>query len=124
MLKAAYLTGAKDPSKLPLEELHPSFPVDGRKLRISSRTARVGGVSGEADATLFAPCTLPESELGAPLRLRKGVMYVVALTDDAPAADSGKQRRNAADLALSFLRRAVRECDEPPKLPESVRIGE
>ncbi|NLU69594.1 hypothetical protein [Streptomyces sp. HNM0574] len=122
VLKAWFGTSGTEPSQLSLRELDQSGAVDGRKARITSKSPRVGGVSGEADAALSAPCTLPESESDSPLDMRRGTLHVTASSDNAPDPDSPEQRQNAADLTLSFLRHAVQRCDDPPELPAKVHI--
>lgn len=51
-------------------------------------------------------------------------MTAAVTSEDAPDADSFKQRQNAADLTLSILRHTVQKCDNPPKMPTSVHISE
>lgn len=123
VIDASYLTVRSAPSKVSLGKLASTFPVEGRLVRITSPAPAVGGVSGEGDAALRAPCTLSGAE-SVPPDMREGTMAVAAWSEDAPDADSLEQRQNAADLALSFLRHAVQKCDDPPKLPESVHVSE
>lgn len=81
--------------------------------------AGLSGVSGAGSASLAAPCSYEQQ--GGEL-LKNGHMIVAVVADDAADAASGAQRQRAADLALSFLRHAVRDCDDPPSLPEKVKV--
>ncbi|MFR9675332.1 hypothetical protein [Streptomyces sp. TR02-1] len=123
VIDAAFLTEGANPSKLSPRELVEPFDVDGRLLRIGSKGAYLGGVSGGGDAVLRVPCTTSRST-GLPPERRHGAMAVAARTEDAPDADSLEQRQNAADLALSFLRHAVKNCEDDPKVPKTVDIRE
>ncbi len=120
---AGFLSETTPPSEKSLRELAEPLAVDGRLTRVTSDAPGVGGVSGAASAILYAPCTLSKSET-LPPDMREGAMVANARAELASDPDSLEQRQNAADLALSFLRNAVRKCDDPPKLPESVDINE
>jgi hypothetical protein len=50
-------------------------------------------------------------------------MLTSIMAKAAPNPDSKKQRQNAADLALSFLRYAAEKCDKHPELPKSVVVN-
>ncbi|MDT0378328.1 hypothetical protein RM572_05980 [Streptomyces sp. DSM 42041] len=110
-------------TKTSLNEIIASLPShnEGRLVRLTSGTRGVGGASSEAGAVLLAPCALSQSKT-LPPDFRKGAMRASAWAPNAPDADSLEQRQNAADLALSILRHAVQQCDDPPKLPESMQI--
>lgn len=119
---AGYVSDPADPSGMTMKELVGTFPVNGQLRHITSPDAtHLGGASGEGDAVLRVPCTMTA---GLPPDMREGAMTVAVTSEEAPDANSLKQRQNAADLALSFLRYTVQKCDESPKLPSSVRIRE
>lgn len=122
-LDADFVPNAALATKTSLHEIISSLPSpdEGRLVRLTSETQGVGGASSEAGAVLLAPCALSQSKT-LPPDFQNGAMRASAWAPNAPDADSLEQRQNAADLALSILRSAVRRCDDPPNLPESMQI--
>ncbi|MCH6162231.1 hypothetical protein [Streptomyces marispadix] len=97
-----------------------SQEMDGPPKPISA-SAGLSGISGAGSASLAAPCSY--ARLGGESLLKNGRMIVTVIADEAPDAETTEQRERAADLALSFLRHAVKECDHPPSLPKTVKVG-
>lgn len=85
---------------------------------VTSSVDAVRGVSGRGSAGVWAPCSMKKSR-----GFRPGAITATVAAPSAPDGESVKQRRNAADLALSLLRHAAKQCDEPPTLPQAVKVA-
>jgi hypothetical protein len=106
----------EDPEKTFTAHLPSEFGKGLRPIRATG--LGVVGVSGSGSAQIWFPCSLQEGA-GGP----EGFMLTSIMARAAPNPDSKKQRQNAADLALSFLRYAAEKCDKHPELPKSVVVN-
>lgn len=116
--RAEYRSGKQNyPSGSP-EKFFEQHDLEGTRREITSGVDSVEGTSGRGGAGVWAPCSMQKST-----GFSSGAMVATISAPSAPDADSVKQRQNAADLALSLLRYAVKHCDEPPALPKRVMVA-
>lgn len=115
--RVQYYDGKENaPGRSPKRFFAGSFKGVPRK--VTSSSEGVGGVSGRDGAGVWAPCSTQKTT-----GFRPGAMVVTLSAPSAPDGDSAEQRQNAADLALSMLRYAVKHCDERPELPAKVKVA-
>jgi hypothetical protein len=116
--RAVYYNGEKnDPGRSP-GRFFARQNFKGSQRGVTSGVDGVAGVSGRGSAGVWAPCSMRGSTGFGP-----GAMVATVSASSAPGGDSAGQRQNAADLALSLLRYAVKHCDEPPALPGKVTVA-
>ncbi|RAJ71695.1 hypothetical protein K378_00515 [Streptomyces sp. Amel2xB2] len=114
---AVYYSGKENnPGRSP-EHFFNEKNFKGTLRKVTSSDDAVAGVSGRGSAGVWGPCSLHEST-----GFRPGAMIATISASSAPNGGNVKQRQNAADLALSLLRYAMKQCDEPLTLPKGVKV--
>jgi hypothetical protein len=116
--RTVYYDGEENnPSRSSRKSFFEEKDFEGTPRAVTSSGDAVEGVSGRGSAGVWAPCSMEKST-----GLRPGAMVATIAAPSAPDGDSVQQRQNAADLALSLLRHAVKKCDDPPEMPKKVKV--